>query len=64
MAFNEQLLDFMQEQAYKPMTEGELVTALGINHSEIDILLKTLNDMEKDGLVVKNRRGRYGIPEK
>jgi len=54
----------MKEQAYKPMTEGELLTALNIDPGEKDFLIKTLNSMEKQGLIVKNRRGRYGVPEK
>ncbi|MDD4568921.1 MAG: hypothetical protein PHE70_02185, partial [Tepidanaerobacteraceae bacterium] len=62
MAFNEHLLEFMRKQAYKPMNEGELISALNIDHSEIDFLIKALDNMEKNGLVVKNRRGRYGVP--
>ena len=64
MAFDEHLLDFMREKAYKPMTEGELISALNIDPKETDLLLKTLNYLEKQGLVVKNRRGKYGVPEK
>ena len=64
MAFAEHLLDFMREKAYKPMTEGELISALNIDPKETDLLLKTLNYLEKQGLVVKNRRGKYGVPEK
>ncbi|HHY70394.1 MAG TPA: ribonuclease R, partial [Thermoanaerobacterales bacterium] len=64
MPLNEQLLEFMKEQAYKPMTEGELITALNIDKGEVNILMKALDYMEKTGLVVKNRRGRYGVPEK
>lgn len=64
MAFAEHLLDFMREKAYKPMTEGELISALNIDPRETDLLLKTLNYLEKQGLVVKNRRGKYGVPEK
>lgn len=64
MAFAEHLLDFMRERAYKPMTEGELISALNIDPRETDLLLKTLNYLEKQGLVVKNRRGKYGVPEK
>ncbi|MGB3964538.1 MAG: ribonuclease R, partial [Tepidanaerobacteraceae bacterium] len=54
----------MREKAYKPMTEGELISALNIDPRETDLLLKTLNYLEKQGLVVKNRRGKYGVPEK
>lgn len=64
MPFSEYLLEFMKEQAYKPMTEGELISALNIDPSEKDLLIKALNNMEKQGLIVKNRRGRYGVPEK
>ena len=64
MPLNEQLLEFMKEKAYKPMTEGELISALNIHKSEMDMLLKALHYMEKNGMVVKNRRGRYGVPEK
>jgi ribonuclease R len=64
MVFAEHLLDFMREKAYKPMTEGELISALNIDPKETDLLLKTLNYLEKQGLVVKNRRGKYGVPEK
>jgi len=64
MPFGEYLLDFMKEQAYKPMTEGELIAALNIDPSERDLLIKALNHMEKQGLIVKNRRGRFGVPEK
>ena len=31
MPLNEQLLEFMKEKAYKPMTEGELISALNIH---------------------------------
>jgi ribonuclease R len=54
----------MKEKAYKPMTEWELAQALNIQPGELDLLLKALNYMEKEGLVVRTRRGRYGIPEK
>lgn len=64
MPFKEQLIEFMKEKAYKPMTEGELANALNIHSGEISMLIKALDQMEKDGLVIKNRRGRYGVPEK
>ncbi|HHW03666.1 MAG TPA: ribonuclease R [Thermoanaerobacterales bacterium] len=64
MPFKEQLIEFMRQEAYKPMTESELAQALNIEAGELDLLLKALYYMEKEGLVVKTRRGRYGIPEK
>ncbi|NLC62586.1 MAG: ribonuclease R [Thermoanaerobacterales bacterium] len=64
MPLKEKLLEFMREKAYKPVTDLELIQALNIDMEEADLFLKTLCHMEKDGLVVKNRRGRYGIPER
>jgi ribonuclease R len=64
MPFQEQLLDFMREKAYKPLTQAELVSSLNLEQGEVVMLAKALDYMEKEGLVVKNRRGRYGVPEK
>jgi len=64
MPFKEQLLDFMKNEAYKPMDESELAQALNIQPSEMDQLLKVLMHLEKEGYVVKTRRGRYGLTEK
>jgi len=64
MPFKEQLLDFMKNEAYKPMHEGELAQALNIRPDEMDQLLKVLMYLEKEGYVVKTRRGRYGLTEK
>ncbi|SHM27579.1 RNAse R [Caldanaerovirga acetigignens] len=46
------------------MTEGEILAALDLDIKEADLLLKTLQSMEKEGLVVKNRKDRYGLPER
>ncbi|MDN5332505.1 MAG: ribonuclease [Tepidanaerobacteraceae bacterium] len=46
------------------MTEGEILVALDLDIKEADLFLKTLQSMEKEGLVVKNRKGRYGLPER
>lgn len=64
MPFKDNLVDFMKKKAYKPMNEGELASVLNIAPQEMDYLIKALNAMEKEGTIVKTRRGRYGIPEK
>ncbi|MCG0276512.1 MAG: ribonuclease R, partial [Thermosediminibacteraceae bacterium] len=60
----DRLLELMRSEDYKPMTEGEILVALDLDIKEADLLLKTLQSMEKEGLVVKNRKGRYGVPER
>lgn len=61
----ERLLDFMREEAYKPLTVSELEEALGIEDAnEFRDFVKTLVYMEEKGMVVRTRSNRYGVPEK
>lgn len=61
----DRLLDFMREEAYKPLTVTELEEAMGIEDaSEFRDFVKTLVYMEEKGLVVRTRTNRYGVPEK
>lgn len=61
----EQLLAFMRDEAYKPLSVTELEAAFGIkDSSEFKDFVKTLNEMEHDGLIVRTRSNRYGVPEK
>jgi ribonuclease R len=65
MITSEQLLSFMKEKAYKPMTYQELE-----NHFEIDsaeafkAFLKMLNQLENEGDIIRTRNERYGVPER
>ncbi|MGY3714785.1 ribonuclease R [Sutcliffiella cohnii] len=61
----ERLLSYMKEEAYKPLTTGELESAFGIEDSEeFKTFVKALVQMEEQGLVVRTRSNRYGLPEK
>lgn len=61
----EQLLAFMREEAYKPLSVTELEEAFGIkDSSEFKDFVKVLNEMEQSGLIVRTRSNRYGLPEK
>lgn len=61
----EQLLAFMREEAYKPLSVTELEEAFGIkDSSEFKDFVKALNEMEQKGMIVRTRSNRYGIPEK
>ncbi len=60
-----QLLSFMKEEAYKPLTVQELEEACGIKDStDFKDFVKALVAMEEQGLVVRTRSNRYGLPEK
>jgi len=61
----DKLLAFMKEEAYKPLTVQELEEAFGIEDSaEFKDFVKALVAMEDQGIVVRTRSNRYGLPEK
>lgn len=64
MNIREVILNFMREQAYKPMNIQELGRVFGISKRDIDEFKDLLKDMEKDGQIIKTRTKLYGIPEK
>ncbi|MTI46951.1 ribonuclease R [Sporosalibacterium faouarense] len=64
MSTKEKLVEFMKEQAYKPMSKGELTKIFSLNKDEEKEFHKLLDDMEKEGLIIKTGKKRYGIPEK
>ncbi|NLM44862.1 MAG: ribonuclease R [Clostridiales bacterium] len=58
------VLEYMKEEAYNPMLFQELAEALNIADDKLDELEETLEHMETEGLVVKTRKKRYGLPER
>ena len=59
------LLTFMREQAYRPMTVKELETAFGLTSAEeFKELVVTLNQLEDEGEIVRTRTNCYGVPER
>ncbi|SMC23954.1 RNAse R [Clostridium acidisoli DSM 12555] len=64
MNIKEILVNFMREQAYKPMNAKELERIFDIKKSETKTFKKLLKDMEQEGLIVKNRNEYYGVPER
>ncbi len=64
MSTKRMMLDFMREQAYKPLTAEELLEVFEIPSKERDMLLSILDEMESEGLIIKNRKDCYGVPER
>lgn len=59
------LLDFFSKDDYKPLTVGEIEDEFGFEDAEeFKELVKTLVRMEGQGLVVRSRSNRYGLPER
>lgn len=65
MIMKEKLLEFMREEAYKPLNLEELVTLMKIiEKKEVKKFTKLLKDMEENGEIIKTRFNRYGVPER
>ncbi|WP_115994930.1 ribonuclease R [Cohnella lupini] len=65
MCTEQELLDFMRETAYKPMTYKELEKHFGIEDAaEFKAFLRLLTEMEQDGKILLTRTERYGVPER
>ncbi|MGE6630083.1 ribonuclease R [Bacillus sp. NPDC077027] len=63
--FMNELLAFMQEEAYKPLTVQELEVMMEItNADDYKELIKALVTLEEQGSIVRTRSDRYGVPEK
>lgn len=61
----DKLLQYMKDEAYKPLTVQELEAAFGIEDSaDFKEFVKALVQMEEKGLVVRTRANRYGLPQK
>lgn len=60
-----ELLNFMRETAYKPMTYQELEEHFQIEKADdFREFLKLLNSLEQDGKIILTRTHRYGVPER
>ncbi len=58
------ILSFMREQIYKPLKFEELAVVLDVPSDDRGELQELLKEMESDGLVIKTRKERYGVPER
>ena len=65
MIQEQEILRFMQKQAYKPMTLQELLETFGIEEeAEREQFQRLLAGMEAEGQIVRTRTKRYGVPER
>jgi len=64
MPVEQQIVEFMRERVYKPMTAFELAEALHIDGDDMESFIDMLTHMEDQGSIIKTRTERYGLPEK
>ncbi len=64
MNIKEAIVDFMKEQAYKPMNIKELERVFSVKKADVKNFKKILDEIEREGTIVKTRTNRYGIPDR
>lgn len=61
----ESIRNFFKENGTRPLSVEELEGKLGFTHSEdFKELIKSLNELEETGELVRTRKNRFGLPEK
>jgi len=65
MATEQEVLDYMARDDYRPLTYQELEKEFApANAGEFKEFLKLLNALEESGRIYRNRANRYGLPER
>ncbi|MDD7794793.1 ribonuclease R [Clostridium sp. 'White wine YQ'] len=64
MGIKETVLGFMKEQAYRPMDLQELSEVFDIKRDEYKAFKKCIKTMEKEGLVIRNKKDKFGVPDR
>ncbi|MGL5869909.1 ribonuclease R [Clostridium chrysemydis] len=64
MGIKQTLLEFMREEAYKPMDIQGLAAVFDIRADEYRAFKKVLKTMIKEGLIVKTAKEKYAVPER
>lgn len=65
MVTRQEVIEFMETDAYKPLTVQELTQAFDVSSADdFKAFMKLLNTMEEAGDVVRTRTDRYGVPER
>lgn len=64
-AWEERILGFMRERAYRPLTASQLAAAMGVDGPDAESAFRAaLERLEAAGRVVRTRTRRYGLPER
>lgn len=64
MSARQKLLEFLKEEAYHPMKKEELMKEFEIAPQQQKHFEEIIEQLEEDGKIYKNKKGRYGLPEK
>lgn len=61
----EEILQYFKESGTKPLSVQELEEIFGMQDVEdFKTLVKTLNELELEGSLIRTRKNRFGLPAK
>jgi ribonuclease R len=60
----DKIIAFMKEAAYKPLKFSELAVVLDVPREDRDKLAEILESLEREGVIYRTKKDRYGITEK
>lgn len=60
----ERIVEFMKEDAYKPLLFKELIYVLDVPQSDVELFKQVMDELEDEGKIFKTHRDRYGVPER
>ena len=60
----DRILEFMKQDAYKPLLFGELVLVLDVPKSDTNDFRIVVDELESEGKIFKPHKDRYGVPER
>ncbi|RPF54452.1 ribonuclease R [Aquisalibacillus elongatus] len=61
----QQLMTYFEEEVQRPMKVSDLQEEMDLHDGDqLKTLMNSLNELEEEGKLVRNRKNRYGLPEK
>lgn len=64
MDLPDRILEFMREEAYKPLTAEDLAADMGLRGKELEDFWQVLDKLEATAAIIRTRYGKYGVPDR
>lgn len=61
MSIREHIVEYMEENGYKPMIKEELAVNFDIGKGDTKEFYKVLDALEKEGVLIRNNKDKYGL---
>lgn len=61
MSIRERIIEYMEEEKYKPMLKEELAIKFNMKREDLRKFYEVLEGLEKEGIIIKAKNDRYGL---